>query len=64
MATTAAQWPATGVRSLYHVDRQTLHDEFVAESERLFVADDEIDITIIEITARVFSQLKQSSHVN
>ena len=52
-----AKWPSSGGQSLYNVDLPTLQQNFVAESDKLFVGDDEIDITIVEITAGKSSPL-------
>lgn len=47
-APTAPSWPAVGTQNLYQMDAQTMQADFERNQDRLFVADNEVNVTIIE----------------
>jgi hypothetical protein len=46
---TAHLWPVTTREALYPTDSEALQEDFEQRQDNLFVRDDEIDITVIEI---------------
>ena len=48
-AGTALLWPVTTREALYPTDAEALQEDFERRQENLFVCEDEIDITVIEI---------------
>jgi len=42
-------WPVSAREALYPLEAGALYDDFEREQDRLFVGDDENDITVIDI---------------
>ena len=47
----APSWPTNNRLNLYQLDLQAIQADFAKEQQRLFVPDDEINVTVIELRA-------------
>jgi hypothetical protein len=47
----APSWPANNRLNLYQLDLQAMQADFAKEQQRLFVPDDETNVTVIELRA-------------
>jgi hypothetical protein len=48
-ATVVPSWPANSRRNLYQFNAKTMQADFEKEEQRLFVPDDEVRVSVMEI---------------